>query len=114
MVFDGHALGALIDTGSFRTLLTLTGARRSGVSEAALEAAPRVGTVSDMSGMSIAVSVIPFDRITLGELVFRDVKMPVMASELPVEVILGLDVLLLQRVWISFATGAMHLGHGGP
>lgn len=110
MVFDGRTLEALVDTGTFYTLVSTQGARRAGVSEATLRAAPRIGTVRDIIGTPCAVCAVEFDRVALGARDFRDIRAPVVESASPIEVFLGLDLLLAQRVWISFATGSMHLG----
>jgi predicted aspartyl protease len=116
MRIDGAELLALVDTGYNGGVLILPrGAERIGIDgDGAGDLARGVGR--DFTGQAVPVRVRRVGSITLGNFVARNAPVAVLvpqAGRAPVVVqddaLLGSGFLLRRRVWISYATGRLHV-----
>lgn len=99
---DGRQLTALLGTGWRGCCVTRAGAARAGVSAAQLARDERL-----KGGVEVDARLHRFDSLEIGEQLFQDVTLPVLDVDLPADVVVGMDLLAQQRVWISFATATL-------
>lgn len=100
---DGHAVIALLDTGASSSFVNLRGMRRTGVTPLALEADPLrvMGTIGGLTQGRLH----RFTELRIGATVLSAPTL--VTAPVPTEVfdmLLGLDVWLTRRLWISYAT----------
>ncbi len=109
---DGTECLVRVSTGVDVTLVTRDAARRVGMSEAELAAAPQI-TATSLSEQR-ACPAPRFGQVEIGEHVFRDVRLMVLAAAPGQEDgAIGADYLSRQRVWISPSTGRIFIARRG-
>lgn len=108
---DGQPVRALLDSGAAGTLLTETAARRLGVTEAQLAAAP-TGTRRGVDGSTRVVRRVRFAELRIGPEVLRDIPIGVGPASLgpETEMLLGLDWMRRRRLWIAYGAGRVFVG----
>ncbi|MDO9709505.1 retroviral-like aspartic protease family protein [Paracraurococcus lichenis] len=103
---SGRPVLALLDSGANGSSMTTATARRLGVTEAMLAAAPR-SEARGADGQPRMVSHLRFAEVRIGPEVFRGPVIGVSDLLLPpgVEMLLGLDYMRSRRFFLSHATG---------
>lgn len=107
---DGHAIRALLDTGSRSRIVSRASALRIGVTAMALDADP--GGIN--SGVDMHEQVYhwhAFDSLTIGGETARSPVLTVAPLSEPFDMLLGTDWLQTREIWISYATRQMFLRH---
>jgi predicted aspartyl protease len=111
---DGHAMSALIDTGTQTSVVATDAAAAAGVSPAMLARDPRTelrGAGPDL----VATHMHVFADIALGDTVFHNV--PLLVADRVAgnpDVILGMDYLAGHRIWLSYARRRVFIAAPAP
>lgn len=107
---NGHYTTAQIDSGSTRSIVSLPAALRAGVTQAALDRDPQQ-KVRGLGAGELTAYEHSFSELRIGT---EDLhRMPVLVMPLPPRgagVLLGMDWLGAQPVWISWATNQVFIG----
>ena len=107
---NGRPVQAMIDSGSTRSLVSLSTALRAGVSQAALDRDPKQ-KVSGLGALELTAYEHLFKELRVGD---EDLHaLPVFVMRLPPRgggVVLGMDWLGAHPVWISWATNQVFVG----
>ena len=101
---NGQKMSAQIDSGSTRTVMALRSALRTGLTQAVLDRDPRQ-KVRGVGAAELTAYEHLFNEFQVGPSDLR--KLPVLIMPLPVQggdVLLGIDWLGAQPVWISWTT----------
>lgn len=97
---NGKPAEAILDTGASSTLVTMSAARRAGVTQAMLNndpVMPGYGVTRD----PIKIYRHFFSTLEIGDIVFRNIRLDVVDDLSESDVLLGSDFLKHYRVWIS-------------
>jgi predicted aspartyl protease len=108
---DGHEVSAMIDSGAATTVVGMPAALAAGV--------PPTELASDLDAKmfgvgpgQVAGKLHRFDSVVVGGQTVPDLETAVVA--LPTtgfDMVLGADYLQTHKVWISYATGQVHVAH---
>jgi predicted aspartyl protease len=111
---DGHTVRAIIDSGSNRTLVDLDTARRLGVPRDALLAADsRPGWGA--AGVGFRLTPYRFTAVQVGDITLDHPRLMVLDRPLKeADMLIGLDFLASQRVWLSYRTGQFFVALPAP
>ncbi len=103
---DGKKLRALLDTGASASLLAAPGMYKSGLDQAQLSS-DQVDRISGVGPRSVAVHRHRFKSLRVGGQVIDAPWIWVEPIRLPrlADMVLGIDWIAGQRVWISYAAG---------
>jgi hypothetical protein len=108
---DNQALNAVIDSGSFMTMVAQSSLNRAGVTPNA--AAAKFATEVVGVGLHVGQAHLEmFDSVTVGAEIFNNAWLAVtnLPPETPFDILLGDDYLATHRVFISNSTGSVLLG----
>ena len=111
---DGHAMSALIDTGTQTSVMATDAAAVAGVDAAALAHDPR----TELRGAGpalVTTHVHVFPEVGLGDAVYHHV--PLLVADRVAgnpDVILGMDYLAAHRLWLSYARRRVFIADTGP
>lgn len=104
---NGVRLRALVDTGSRATILTEAAARRLG-----LDGPPSANVARGIDGSPQPVRHTRVATLQVGGHVMNDQPVSVAPMDLGGgDMLLGLDFLKQRRIWLSYRTGRMAVGH---
>ena len=112
VVLDGHPLKAIVDTGAPRSVVsinTAAGAESSG--------GDKLVAGSGVSGIRTAIRRHRFGDLSIGGLSFGPVEIGVAQTPNAVpeaDMLLGLDVLRMTRVYVAYQAGEMLIDEGSP
>jgi predicted aspartyl protease len=110
----GNSILALIDTGAERSSMTRGAALRAGVTDAQIEHGEAAGFV-DASGAPSTAHMHRFAEIGVGQDVLYDAPVMIVdktASDLDVDMVLGMDYLATHHVWLSLSTAMFYIDSG--
>jgi predicted aspartyl protease len=106
VILDGRLLHALVDTGSNTSSIGRSAAKAMGLPPAALAQDPATTFVGAV-GKPVRVHNHRFATFRLGSMIAKDPVIPVLEQDFQpgVDMLLGMDVLKLGRLWLSYSTG---------
>ncbi len=109
VMLDGHRLEALVDTGAPTSLVQAdTAAGRE------VAAGDLVGDVGGIAGRTTQVQVHHFADLSIGGLSFGPIVARVGSDVAPdVDMVIGLDVLRMARVYVAYNAGELLIDEGG-
>jgi predicted aspartyl protease len=104
MALNGHAIRALLDTGSNTSSLSLAAARAAGVDAAALKG-DRADSYIGASGVAVGAHRRRFDSLAIGTARFSNARISVQDSDFSAfDMLLGMDYLAGHKLWLSYRT----------
>lgn len=112
VVLDGHKLEAIVDTGAPRSVVsgdTAAGAEAGG--------SDAIGHGSGIAGITTAIRRHRFADLSIGGLSFGPVEMGVSATPDAVpgaDMLIGLDVLRMTRVYVAYQARELLIDEGAP
>lgn len=116
VIFEGDTIDAVIDTGTFRSLLTHKAAVRAGATDAELANDPQA-SFAGVFGERRKSRIHKFAEVAVGEDIFKNLPVEV-AEQASVDdhddMILGLDYVLNHHLWLSYSTNALFIDSGEP
>jgi predicted aspartyl protease len=108
LLIDGHPVLAVIDTGASHSMLDIRVAARLGVPQTAL--APERGFAVQGLGPQLGRAWRHrFDRLVIGDTAYGDAELAIADMGGQAEMLLGQDFLRGRQVWISVASGVVHI-----
>lgn len=112
-IINGTELSAVIDTGANASIVLAEGADRLGLSSGSLAADPS-STGHGVGGKPVAIHRHHFRDFRLGDITINEPILSVSDRRLPgIDMLVGLDVLRRQRMWLSHTAGAVFFERSG-
>ncbi len=113
-VLDNTEISAVIDTGANGSIVLAEGADRLGLRPGSLAGDPST-TGHGVGGKPVAIHRHRFQSFRVGELAINAPILSVSDSRLPgIDMLIGLDILRQQRMWLSHTAGAVFFQRTGP
>lgn len=112
VLVNGVKLRAAFDTGAQTSLMTLSAAKRVGVTPASPGVVP-MGRGSGLGSKEVATWLAPFDRIDLGGEVVPRPRWLISDVHMDVDMLIGFDFFLTHRVFVSNAQHKLYMTYEG-
>ena len=113
MTLNGHAIRALLDTGSNTSSLSLAAARTAGVDAAALKG-DRADSYVGTRGVAVGAHRHRFDSLTIGSARFSNAQISVQDTDFSAfDMLLGMDYLAPHKLWLSYRTHQVFIDVAG-
>lgn len=112
VLVNGVKLRAEFDTGAQATVMTLSAARRVGVTPTSPGVVP-IGRGSGLGSKEVATWLAPFDRIDLGGEIVPHPKLQISDIHLDVDMLIGFDFFLTHRVFVSNVQHKLYMTYEG-
>ena len=114
MTLNGHAIRALLDTGSNTSSLSLGAARAAGVDAAALKG-DRTDSYVGSKGVPVGAHRHRFDSLAIGSARFASPRISVQDADFSAfDMLLGMDFLAPRRLWLSYSTRQVFIDLARP
>jgi tetratricopeptide (TPR) repeat protein/predicted aspartyl protease len=112
---NGHRVNVLFDTGSWRTILSLSAARHAGITPSSPGVVP-AGMSIGLGGRAVKVWVAPIDKFEIGGEAIEHTHVLIGDIGLPqADMLLGADFFLAHHIYIAYSQDKLYFTYnGGP
>jgi tetratricopeptide (TPR) repeat protein len=111
---DGNKVTALLDTGAVGHLITRTGIKKTGVTEAMLKGDPESESIG-IGNISLKHPLHTFGRLSIGGVGISNARFGVLIkSQIGADAVVGQLYLFTRRIWISNATRRLYIENKLP
>ncbi|MET0310018.1 MAG: aspartyl protease family protein [Sphingomonas sp.] len=112
VLVNGVKMRAIFDSGAQTTMMTLSAAKRAGITPTSPNVVP-VGTDSGIGSKQVAAWLAKFDKIDLGGEIVPNPRFRIADIQIDGDMLIGFDFFLTHRMFVSNANHQLYMTYDG-